>query len=129
MLGNFCKLDGGHDVSTRREYAQQTASRRSYSRREILRSSEALAVREHFADRSREFVHARARHDDCVAAAVCFFSDAQKLPAIVFAQLDMKIFALNLNLAGLDDVIHLRPGCDSARPICKMEDYFCFQTR
>jgi hypothetical protein len=109
--------------------AQHAASRGTCSAREILRSSEALAVREHFADRRREFVHARARHDDCVAAAVCFFSDAQKLPAIVFAQLDMKIFALNLNLAGLDDAVHLESRRDSALPICGMEAYFSFKTR
>ncbi len=93
---------------------QRAPAKRSTSRAEdavlrlsrTLRSSEPFAVREHFTDRSREFGHASAGHDNRVAAAMSFFGDTQKFPAIVFAQLNMEMLALDLNLASLDDVIH-----------------------
>ena len=79
-----------------------------------LRGRQPVAIRQYFADRVREFIHASARNDDGVAAAVGFFGDAQKLSAIILAKFDVKIFALNLKLARLNDVIHLQSGRDSA---------------
>ena len=72
-----------------------------------LRSSEPLAVGQHFTDRGREFRHARGRYDDRVATAMRFLCDAQEFSAIVLAQFHVKVFALDLYFAGLDDVIHL----------------------
>jgi hypothetical protein len=43
-----------------------------------------------------------------------FFSDSQKLSAIVLPQFDVEIFAFDLKLPRLDDVIHVQSGRDSA---------------
>ena len=56
-----------------------------------------------------EFVKARARHNDRVAPSVRFLRDAQEPPAFVFAELDVEMFALHLELTTGDDVIHIGP--------------------
>ena len=59
-----------------------------------------------FVDGRGKLVHPRARHDDGVAAAVSFFSDAQELATIVLPELDVEVFALDLQFFRLDDIIH-----------------------
>jgi hypothetical protein len=52
-------------------------------------------------------IQARARDDDGIAASVGLFRDPQELSAVIFPELHVKIFPLNLKLLGLDDVVHL----------------------
>jgi hypothetical protein len=66
----------------------------------------ASVVRQNVSNRRRKVIHASARHDDAVAAAMSFFGDAQEFPAIVLAELHIEMFALNLQFFRLDDVIH-----------------------
>jgi len=80
--------------STQRESTAQRLSWRGF------------AVRKNFSNRRRKFINARARHDDAVAAAMSFFSDAQESPALVFPELYVEMLALNLQFSRLDDVIH-----------------------
>jgi hypothetical protein len=58
---------------------------------------------------------------------MCLFRDPQELTAIVFPELHVKVLALNLELLGLDNVVHLLKAAilrrafegmkeDSARP-------------
>ncbi len=72
----------------------------------MLRRSHPLARRQNFGDGGGEIVDAGARDDDGVAAAVRFFGDAEKFSAIVFAQLDVEMLPLDLQLLGLDNVVH-----------------------
>ena len=63
---------------------------------------------EHLADRRSEVIYARAGHDDCIAAAMCFFGDPKELPTVVLAKLHMEELPLDLQLLGSDNVIHVR---------------------
>src|SRR6266567_2200389 len=71
----------------------------------------AVVIHQNFSDRRRKVVHAGAGHDDAVPASMSFFGDAQESPAVVFAELDVEMLALDLQFSRLDDVIHfsLRP--------------------
>jgi hypothetical protein len=65
-----------------------------------------FAVCKNFRNYRRKFVNARAGDDDAVAAAVSFLCDTQEPAALVFAELDIKVLALNLQFFRLDDVVH-----------------------
>jgi hypothetical protein len=65
-----------------------------------------LAVSKNFRNRRRKFINARARHDDAIAAAVCFLSDTQEPASLVFTELDVEVLALDLQFSRLDDVVH-----------------------
>jgi hypothetical protein len=74
----------------------------------------AFVVRQNFSNRRREVIDPRTRHDDAVAAAMSFFSDAQESPALVFPELHVEMLALYLQFSRLDDVIHFSSeGADS----------------
>ena len=47
------------------------------------------------------------------SAAVGFFGDAQKFPAIVLAELDVEVLALDLQFSRLDDVVHSLQAAES----------------
>ena len=66
----------------------------------------AFAIRKNFRNRRSKIINARARHDDAVAAAVSFFRDTQEPPALIFSELYIEMFALNLQFFRLDDIIH-----------------------
>ena len=65
-----------------------------------------FAVCKNFRNYRRKFINARARHDDAVAAAVSFLCDTQEPAALIFAELDIEVLALNLQFFRLDDVVH-----------------------
>ncbi len=56
----------------------------------------SLATFDHFADCRCEFTHARARHDDGVAAAVRFLSDPQEFSPVILPEFHVKMFAFDL---------------------------------
>ena len=66
----------------------------------------AFAIRKNFRNRRSKIINARARHDDAVAAAVSFFRDTQEPAAVIFSELYIEMFALNLQFFRLDDIIH-----------------------
>ena len=66
----------------------------------------SFAVRKNFGNYRREFINARTRHDDAVAAAVSFLGDTQKPAALIFPELDIKVLTLNLQFFRLDDVVY-----------------------
>ena len=66
----------------------------------------AVVVCQNFSNRRRKIIDAGTRHDDTIAAAVSFLSDAQESPAVVFTELHVEMLALNLQFFRLDDVIH-----------------------
>ena len=66
----------------------------------------SFAVCKNFGNYRREFINARTRHDDAVAAAVSFLGDTQKPAALIFPELDIEVLALNLQFFRLDDVVH-----------------------
>jgi hypothetical protein len=86
-------------ASTERESAVQRLSWR------------ALAVRKNFSNRRSKIINAGTRHDDAIAAAMSFLGDAQESPAVILAELHVKMLALDLQFSRLNDVIHfsLRP--------------------
>jgi hypothetical protein len=53
-----------------------------------------------------EFFQTRTWDNDGIAAPMRLFGDAQKSAAFVFAELDVKMFALDLQLLRGDNVIH-----------------------
>jgi len=65
-----------------------------------------FAVCKNFRNYRRKFINSRARHDDAVAAAVSFLCDTQEPAALIFAELDIEVLALNLQFFRLDDVVH-----------------------
>jgi hypothetical protein len=73
----------------------------------ILGGRGPLGVLNHVIDRRREIFHARARHDDRVPATVCLLGDTEEFAAIIFPELDVEVLALDLQLPGLYEVIHL----------------------
>jgi hypothetical protein len=70
-----------------------------------------LAVCQNLSNRRRKVIDAGSGHDDAVPASVSFLGDAQESTALVLTELDIEMFALNLQFSRLDDVIHfpLRP--------------------
>src|SRR6476646_8061659 len=65
-----------------------------------------FAVCKNFRNYRRKFINTRARHDDAVAAAVSFLCDTQEPAALIFAELNIEVLALNLQFFRLDDVVH-----------------------
>jgi succinylarginine dihydrolase len=73
---------------------------------EAVQRLSAIVVCQNFSNRRRKVIDAGTRHDDTVAAAVSFLSDAQESPAVVLTELHVEMLALNLQFFRLDDVIH-----------------------
>src|SRR5205807_4999881 len=73
---------------------------------EHLHRRGALGVLDHVIDRCGKSIDARARDDDGVAAAVGFLGNAQEFAPVVLTELDVKILAFDLQLPGLDEIIH-----------------------
>lgn len=67
-----------------------------------------LGAFDYFPNRGSELIYARARHDDGVAAAVCFFRNPQEFPTLVLAKLHVKVLAFDLQLSRLDDIVHFQ---------------------
>src|SRR6476660_7629565 len=65
-----------------------------------------FAVCQNFSNDRRKVINAGARHDDAVAAAMSFLSDAQEFTAVVLPEFDIEMLALNLQFFRLDDVVH-----------------------
>ena len=59
-------------------------------------SRRGFAVSKNLSYRRCKVINTGTRHDDAVTAAMSFFSDAQKSTALVFAELDVEVLALNL---------------------------------
>lgn len=55
-----------------------------------------FAICQNFSNDRRKIIHASARHDDAVTAAVSFFSDAQEFPTVVLSELHVEMLTLNL---------------------------------
>src|SRR5207248_11184796 len=66
----------------------------------------AFSAGENVVDGGVELLQPSTWHDDRVSPAVCFLSDPQKTSAIIFAELYIKVFPLNLKLLRFDDVVH-----------------------
>jgi hypothetical protein len=66
----------------------------------------ASVIRQNFRNGRCKVIHAGTRYDDAVAPAVSFLRDAQELPAIILAELHVKMLTLNLQFFRLDNVIH-----------------------
>jgi hypothetical protein len=66
----------------------------------------AFAVRQNFSNGRRKVIDTGTWHNDAVPAAVSFFGDAQESSAVVFTELHIEVFALNLQFSRLDNVIH-----------------------
>jgi hypothetical protein len=71
-----------------------------------LRWRRALRVVHHIIDRGREFLHARARDNDGIAATMRFLGDAEEFATVVLAEFHVKVFAFDLQFPGLYEVIH-----------------------
>ena len=93
--------------------------------RNLLRSGgEPFAVSQHFADRRREVIHTSTRHNDRVSVAVRLFGDTQKFSALILPKLNVKQLAFDLDLFGLYDVIHGKPGAILSVLRFGLEAYF-----
>jgi hypothetical protein len=79
-----------------RRLADRSVSRRPYG------------VFNHFADCSCELVHARARNDDRIPAAMGFLSNSQELATLILAEFHVKVFPFDLELPCFDDVVHFQ---------------------
>src|SRR6266480_7245693 len=66
----------------------------------------ASVIRQNFRNSRGKVIYAGAGHDDAVAPAVSFLRDAQEFPAIILAELHVKMLPLNLQLFRFDNVIH-----------------------
>src|SRR4029453_1916247 len=66
----------------------------------------ASVIRQNFRNGRGKVISARTGHDDAVAPAVSFFRDAQEFPAIILAELHVKMLPLNLQFFRFDNVIH-----------------------
>ena len=66
-----------------------------------------LGVINHVVDSSRKLLHTRARHDNRIPATMRFLGDPKKLAAVIFAEFDVEMLALDLQFPGLYEVIHL----------------------
>ena len=83
----------------------------------------AFVVRQNFSNCRRKVIDAGARHDDAIATAMSFFSDAQESPALIFSELHVEMLALNLQFSRLDDVIHFYVTVPTlAHPFWEMEE-------
>jgi hypothetical protein len=65
-----------------------------------------LGVFDYIANCRRKFIHSCARHNDGVTAAVGFFGNSQELPSLVLTEFHVKVFPFDLELPGLNDVVH-----------------------
>jgi hypothetical protein len=86
--------------------ADLAASTQSQTEHSSGLSWRTFVVRQNFSNCRREVIDPGTRHDDAVAAAMSFFSDAQESPALVFPELHVEMLALYLQFSRLDDVIH-----------------------
>ncbi len=89
---------------------QKRCSRHSslYRRRSAVQSLSwrGFAVRKNFSYRRCKVIDTRAGDYDAVTPAVSFFGDPQESTALIFAELDIEVLALNLQFSRLDDVVH-----------------------
>ncbi len=67
----------------------------------------AGGVFDYFVNRGGKLIHPRARDDDCVTTTVRFLSDAQEFPTIIFAEFHVEMLAFDLQVPGLDEIIHV----------------------
>ena len=58
-----------------------------------------------------------ARDDDRVSPAVRFLGDAKESSAIVFAEFDVEMFPLDLDLLRFDNVVHVEAG------VCRLSGF------
>src|SRR5205809_8099444 len=66
----------------------------------------ASVIRQNFRNRRCKVIYTGTRYDDAVAPAVSFLRDAQEFPAIILAELHVKMLPLNLQFFRFDNVIH-----------------------
>ena len=65
-----------------------------------------FAVSKNLSYRRCEVINTRAGDDDAVTAAMSFLCDTQESTALILAELDIEMLALNLQFSRLDDVVH-----------------------
>ena len=58
-------------------------------------------------DCRRKLIHARARDDDGVSAAVGFLGDAKEFSPVILTEFHVKMLTLDLQLPRLDEIIHV----------------------
>jgi hypothetical protein len=68
----------------------------------------ALGAFDYFPDCGSELFDARARDDDGIAAAMCFFRNPQEFATLVLPKLHVKVLPFDLELSRLDDIIHFQ---------------------
>jgi hypothetical protein len=78
--------------------------RRGKNRARLSRGVTAGA--ENVVDRRGKIVHARARDDDCVPAAVSFLGNAEEPPTLILAEFEMKSLPFDLNFPRFENAIH-----------------------
>ena len=66
----------------------------------------ASVIRQNFRNGRCKVIYAGAGHDDAVAPTVSFLRDAQEFPAIILAELHVKMLPLNLQFFRFNNVIH-----------------------
>jgi hypothetical protein len=66
----------------------------------------ASVIRQNFRNGRCKVIYAGTGYDDAVAPAVSFLRDAQEFPAIILAELHVKMLPLNLQFFRFDNVIH-----------------------
>jgi hypothetical protein len=100
-LGRLAKLIPQVEVSTqRREEFGKPPMR-------FFLSGRAFGVLDHFVDCSREFIYAGTRDDNRIATTVRFLGDPEEFPTIVFAEFHVEMLAFDLQVPGLDEIIHV----------------------
>jgi hypothetical protein len=67
----------------------------------------ALGMLDYVIDGRGKLIHARARDDDRVSAAVGFLGDAKEFAAVVLAEFYVEMLSLYLQLPCLDEIIHV----------------------
>jgi hypothetical protein len=80
--------------------------RRSQPRRLSGLAWRGSVIRQNFRNGRCKVIYAGTRYDDDVAPAVSFLRDAQEFPAIILAELHVKMLPLNLQFFRFDNVIH-----------------------
>src|SRR2546423_3532478 len=106
-LGKPSKLIPHVDVSTRWiELSALDAYKRARRARASLSWCDPLGVLDYVVDRPGKIIDAGARNNDRVPAPVRFLGDPQEFTPVVLAELDVEMLPFDLQLPGLNEIIH-----------------------
>jgi len=116
LVGERAKVVSGVTVSTPQADIENGARYRRRrvtgkpgkiaARRPSGSARRASVIRQNFRNGRCKVIYACTGHDDAVAPAVSFLRDAQEFPAIILAELHVKMLPLNLQFFRFDNVIH-----------------------